>query len=350
MHFHHHDRLLHLGLDHLEPSERAKADLLLVRVLRAPAEVGAAVDHPQLHLEDDAGLARGSRRVGERHRSVLGRRHEGGLDAAAHVVLAPHGVVGDGQEGVGQQPARQAAVDAACLGKRAQFHQRRVDHVQCGRVQVAQAEPVKVGLHEGGHVGRRGAQRRVVLDEEGPCVGARADHLLVGNGRVARVAQTLVDVADGVGELGERLGRAAVGCALGVVTKLLFDGPLADAERCEAALRVGDEPPLDLARRVQPVVAGREKLLRILAAAVLAYHGRAQLWRRRADEVVEASKEKLETAVGQLEAVGKLGLILGARVRHRGGQLGARREDERCEVFEQAASTEQVQHVCLRAV
>ena len=45
------------------------------RHLREPRDVGAAVDHPLLHLEDDRRLLL-TRRVFERDLLVLGARHE----------------------------------------------------------------------------------------------------------------------------------------------------------------------------------------------------------------------------------------------------------------------------------
>ena len=54
--------------------------------LREPAELGAAVEHAHLHLEDDCGLA-GLARVVQGRRAVEGRRHEGALDTAAHALL-----------------------------------------------------------------------------------------------------------------------------------------------------------------------------------------------------------------------------------------------------------------------
>ena len=71
------------GRPRAQPVERREAALLLVRVLREPRDVGAAVDHPLLHLVD-GGPARRARRVVHRDLAVEGRRHEGGVDAAAH--------------------------------------------------------------------------------------------------------------------------------------------------------------------------------------------------------------------------------------------------------------------------
>eukprot|EP00966_Prymnesium_polylepis_P222721 5152444-Prymnesium_polylepis.1 len=54
-----------------------KEDLALVRVLAEPRDVGAAVDHALLHLDDDAHLRAVTRRVAHRDLALKRRRHEG---------------------------------------------------------------------------------------------------------------------------------------------------------------------------------------------------------------------------------------------------------------------------------
>ena len=68
------------GLAHLQAHERRQQRLPLVRVLREPRNVGAAVDHAHHELEHRRRLAL---RVVHRLRAVGGRRREAVLDAAA---------------------------------------------------------------------------------------------------------------------------------------------------------------------------------------------------------------------------------------------------------------------------
>ena len=64
-------------LERLEARERRQQHLALVWVLREPRQIGAAVDHAHLHLEDCTGIALltvAACRVLERLRLVGGRR------------------------------------------------------------------------------------------------------------------------------------------------------------------------------------------------------------------------------------------------------------------------------------
>ena len=69
--------------------KRSEQDLLLVRVLRQPRDLCAAVDHALLHLEDDAHAA--GRRIARRHVSLGGCAHKPVLDAAHDAKLIGRG-------------------------------------------------------------------------------------------------------------------------------------------------------------------------------------------------------------------------------------------------------------------
>ena len=79
--------------------------LVLMRVLREPRHVGAAVDLALLRLNDDAHRGLVARRVAHGYIAVECSRHEGVLYAASHakVVGMP--------ELVGQGHARDATID-----------------------------------------------------------------------------------------------------------------------------------------------------------------------------------------------------------------------------------------------
>ena len=83
---------MHAHRGDLEARERREQNLRLVRVLREPADIGAAVDHALLDLEDDALAA--ARRVLHRDTAVLRRAHESALNAAAHAIFVglPEGI------------------------------------------------------------------------------------------------------------------------------------------------------------------------------------------------------------------------------------------------------------------
>ena len=102
--------------------------LCLVRILRQPGDVGAAVDHALADRQHDAhARARG---VSHRHLAVEGGGHERRLDAA------PHAKAVDLPELWGKRHAADAAVDRLCLRELAELDDGAVDGVQRGRVDV----------------------------------------------------------------------------------------------------------------------------------------------------------------------------------------------------------------------
>ena len=76
----------HIAFDmcglHLQTSERVEEHFLLVRVLRDGRDVGAAVDHALMDLEQNASLFASC--ITEGYLTVHCSRHEGAFDATAH--------------------------------------------------------------------------------------------------------------------------------------------------------------------------------------------------------------------------------------------------------------------------
>eukprot|EP00966_Prymnesium_polylepis_P320313 7376680-Prymnesium_polylepis.1 len=131
-----HNQAVVARAQHLDAGERPEEDFALVRVLREPRDVGATVDHPLLHLEDDAHPRAVARRVAHRDLALERRTHEGRLDATAHVKLVGR------PELIGQRHARDAAVDLCRLRELAELDDRRVDGVERRRVPVEGAQRV----------------------------------------------------------------------------------------------------------------------------------------------------------------------------------------------------------------
>ena len=125
--------------------------LCLVWVLRDPPKLRAAVDHAHLHLEDDARLPRRACVV-HGHLALKGGRHEGGLDPAADTLLV--GL----PKGVGEQAARDAAVDDGGPCQLAGLDDHAVDDVDGRHVPVALAP---------GERGSEASQQVVVLYKPG---------------------------------------------------------------------------------------------------------------------------------------------------------------------------------------
>mmetsp|Transcript_43924 Transcript_43924/g.129357 ORF Transcript_43924/g.129357 Transcript_43924/m.129357 type:complete len:590 (-) Transcript_43924:23-1792(-) len=87
-----HERLdIHLRFPHLETRQRREEDLGLMRVLRDPDQLRAAIGEAHLHLED---RPRGARAVVHRDRALASRRREAILDAASNAlsVALPDGI------------------------------------------------------------------------------------------------------------------------------------------------------------------------------------------------------------------------------------------------------------------
>ena len=114
-------------LEDLEAGERREQDLLLVRVLREPRDLGAAIDDPHLDLEEQPRLA-AARRVVRGDLAVGRRRHERELDTAADILLVRLSKL------LGEHAAADAAVHLARRRQLAQLDDRRVDRVQRRRV------------------------------------------------------------------------------------------------------------------------------------------------------------------------------------------------------------------------
>ena len=102
--------------------------LCLVRILREPGDVSAAVDHTLADRQHDANARAGG--VSHRHLTVEGGGHERWLDAAPHAkaVYLP--------ELWGKRHAADATVDRLCLRELAELDDGAVDGVQRGRVDV----------------------------------------------------------------------------------------------------------------------------------------------------------------------------------------------------------------------
>ena len=108
-------------------SERNGA-LLLVRILREPGDVSAAVDHALTDSQHDAHVR--ARGVSHRHLAIEGGGHECWLDAApyAEAVFLP--------ELLGKRLAANTTVDSLCLGELAKLDDGAVDGMQRRRVEV----------------------------------------------------------------------------------------------------------------------------------------------------------------------------------------------------------------------
>mmetsp|Transcript_24153 Transcript_24153/g.57405 ORF Transcript_24153/g.57405 Transcript_24153/m.57405 type:complete len:272 (-) Transcript_24153:1201-2016(-) len=126
--------LLHTRISyHLEVGERRHDNLFLHRVLRDPAETGAAVHLAHFNLEDGRAAFLGAR-VLDRDVALDGRRHQRQLypPAAPELVLFP--------ELLRQQHPPQPAVDLAVVGQlpdATQLDDRRHDRVDRRHVPVA---------------------------------------------------------------------------------------------------------------------------------------------------------------------------------------------------------------------
>ena len=119
------------------PRGRRQGHLLLVRVLREPSEVGAAVDHAHLELHDRHRLAAlgpsAAARVVHGLAALSGGRLEAKLDAAPHAALV--GL----PELRGQLAVAHATIDLARLGQLRHLDDGRIDRVNRRRVRVCLA-------------------------------------------------------------------------------------------------------------------------------------------------------------------------------------------------------------------
>ena len=165
-HRHNEQPVFDTKLEELESGQRREEHLGLVRVLREPLEVRAAVDEALRDLEHHGrrrlilgGVALGLMTLG-------GRRRKAVLDAATCIIhpLVAH-LLGHGA-------ARDAAVDRLNFRELTQLEHRRVDHVQRRRVQVAQrvardAHTVFIEIHRRRpillNVGRRALLLQICL-------------------------------------------------------------------------------------------------------------------------------------------------------------------------------------------
>eukprot|EP00964_Phaeocystis_antarctica_P105974 scaffold70938_cov62-Phaeocystis_antarctica.AAC.6 len=183
----HQRRSLDAAPAHGESGERREAELLLVRILREPAQLGALIGEAHRDLKDDAALAR--TRVLNGHVAVERGGHEAELDATLEL------------------SAGHAAVDRLARAEESELGERRGDHVQGGHVAVAEAELLEAGLEEG-HLAVHAAQHRVILHEARPRVEPRANELLVSDLGV-QLAQSLVERGSLRAERAQRQRRAA---------------------------------------------------------------------------------------------------------------------------------------------
>ena len=102
--------------------------LCLVRILREPGDVSAAVDHTLADRQHDANARAGG--VSHRHLTVEGGGHERWLDATPHAETIWH------PELRGERLAADTAVDRLCLCELAELDDGTVDGVQRRRVDV----------------------------------------------------------------------------------------------------------------------------------------------------------------------------------------------------------------------
>jgi len=262
-----------------------------VRVLRDPAEIGASVDHAHLDLEDDARPA-GRGCVLHRDVTVKGRRHEGGVHAAAGAVLVRL------PEVVREHAARQAAVHLVHPRKLARLDDHAVDHVDGGDVCVALAarEILQVG-EELGVLLPGSAEVVVVLGVHRPRVQPGGKRLLQQQRVRVRGGELRVLLPEHRPESLRRKGGAGGGWRRG---GLPLGGPPA------LLLGLYHKPPLRARRGRDLVVGGGEWLVRVGGARVLPLHGVQHVRIRRADLLLEASEEggqltELERESGALQ-------------------------------------------------
>ena len=111
---------------------------LLMWILRHPTELGAAIDHPHLHLEDQRRLPTVALRVLHRLIPFERRAHERHLDTPLYALLIWP------PEALRQDAAPDAAVDLCRNRQFGQLHDRGVDHVRRCDVLIPLA-PLEVG-------------------------------------------------------------------------------------------------------------------------------------------------------------------------------------------------------------
>ena len=119
-------------------SERVEEYLLLVGVLRDEREVGAAIDHPHLHLEDET-TCFSRRRVVLCNRLVERGGHECGLDTATHskLIALP--------ELLRECAAADASIDDGRLGELAELDHHGIDQEELRKGIRSNSEVVEWG-------------------------------------------------------------------------------------------------------------------------------------------------------------------------------------------------------------
>eukprot|EP00966_Prymnesium_polylepis_P123916 2865597-Prymnesium_polylepis.1 len=180
-----------------------------------PRDVGAAVDHALLHLDDDAHARPIASCVAHRDFTGQRRAHEGRLDAAPHAKLVRIPKL------LWQRHARDPTVDLGRLCELAELDDRRVDAVEGRRVLVERAQRLlerrrsrcRLGqfraahvavsdrlwaakshhrVLEEGHVRAQAAEHAVVFDKHWTRVEIRRNDLRLDEGRLLGLLELLI--------------------------------------------------------------------------------------------------------------------------------------------------------------